>query len=120
MFAFFKNLHIDLNVAIEKRESFDAVTDRETISVQNIDFFDVSIDKNSDENIERINDTLFERSRTTFDASIERDKIFDDVENEKIIDRDDEKDDEIIDSNDETEKIENETTNCSTSFDFFA
>ena len=72
MLAFFENLHIDLNVAIERRESFDATTDRETISVQNIDFLDVAIDKNFD-------DTLSERSRTTSDVEIERDRNFDDV-----------------------------------------
>ena len=72
MFAFFKNLHINLNVAIEKRENFDAMTDRETISVQNIDFFDVSIDKKSDEISEKIiNDSITN---------------FDDAKNEKIID----------------------------------
>ena len=45
MFTFFNDLHIDLNVVIEKRENFDATTDRETISVQNIDFFYVAIDE---------------------------------------------------------------------------
>ena len=102
MFAFFKDLHINLSVAIEKRESFDATIDRETISVQNIDFFDVAIDE--------IDDMLSERSRTISDASIERNKNFDDVEDEKIIDRDDEKDDETEEINDFDSKA-NETTN---------
>ncbi|KAG7007442.1 hypothetical protein G7Y79_00010g029430 [Physcia stellaris] len=104
-FAFFENLHTDLSVAIERRENFDATIDREAISVQNIDFRDVAIDKNFDafskENV------LSERSRTISDVNIERDGNFDDVSTEKIIDRDDEK-----------EEIENfdskadETTNC--------
>ena len=84
MFAFFKNLHINLNVAIEKRENFDATTNRETISVQNIDFFDVAIDKNS-ENVSKKN-AFFERSRTISNANIEKNKNFDDVNDEKIID----------------------------------
>ena len=75
MFAFFNDLHIDLSVAIERRESFDAVIDRETISVQNIDFLDVAIDKNSEDVSEEV------ASETTTD--------FDDVNDEKIIDRDD-------------------------------
>ena len=107
-FAFFKNLHIDLNVAIERRENFDATIDFETISVQNIDFLDVAIDKNSDENSEEViddstidfDDTFFERSRTISDANIERDKSFD------------EKNEKITDSDDETEEVKNETTNC--------
>ncbi|KAG6994197.1 hypothetical protein G7Y79_00046g082480 [Physcia stellaris] len=98
-FAFFNDLHIDLDVAIGRRENFDAIIERDAISVQDIDFFDVAIDKNSDENSEEItddsiidfDDTLSERSRTSSDVNIERDKIFDDVENEKITDRDDEK-----------------------------
>ena len=93
MLAFFKNLHIDLNVAIERRENFDAIN-RETISVQNIDFFDVAIDE--------INDTLSENSRTHFDVEIERDKSFDDVNDEKIIDRNDETDDSEICAENET------------------
>ena len=97
-----------MNVAIERRKSFDA-TDRETISAQNIGFFDVAIDKK--ECSVKVNDTLSERSRTISDVEIARDKSFDDVSDEKIIDRDDEEDDE-------TEKVENfdskadETTNC--------
>ena len=62
MFAFFNDLHINLNVAIEKRKSFDA-TDREIIFVQNIDFFDVAIDKNFDKNSEKVVDD----STTNFD-----------------------------------------------------
>ena len=109
MFAFFNDLHIDLNIAIEKRENFDA-TDRETISVQDIDFLDVATDKNFDEviddSITDFDDALFERSRTISDASIERNKSFDDEKNEKVIDRNDEtKDEKIIDSK------ANETTN---------
>ena len=83
MFAFFDDMHIDLNVAIEKRENFDAIIERETISVQNIDFFDVAFDK--------INNMLFERSRTISDANIEKNENFDNVENEKMIDRNNEK-----------------------------
>ena len=83
MFAFSKDLHINLSVAIGKRENFDAVTDRETIFAQNIDFFDVAIDE--------INDMLSERSRTISDVEIARDKSFDEMKNdekdEKIIDR---------------------------------
>ena len=83
-----------MNVAIGKRENFDATTDRETISVQDIDFFGVAIDE--------IDDMFSERSRTISDANIERNKSFDDVENEEIIDRDG-----------ETNEVENEIT-CST------
>ena len=84
MFAFFKNLHIDLNVAIEKRENFDAMIERDVISVQNIDFFDVAID----ENFEKISqkDVLFERSRTISDANIEKDINFDEMRNDEMID----------------------------------
>ena len=120
MFAFFENLHIDLNVAIEKRENFDATIDFETISVQNIDFRDVAIDKNSDAISKK--DVLFECSRTISDASIERNRSFDDVSAEKIIDRDDEKNDEKdeIDRDDETDEInfdfeicaKNDTIDC--------
>ena len=35
---------IDFNVNIERRENFDATIDREIISTQNINFFDVAID----------------------------------------------------------------------------
>ena len=99
MFAFFNDLHIYLNVAIEKRKNFDTMTSRETISVQNIDFLDVAIDE--------INNTFSERSRTVSDINIEKDKIFDDEKDEKMIDRNDEtKNEKIIDSK------TNETTNC--------
>ena len=91
------NLRIDLNVAIEKRKNLNATIVRETIFVQNIDFFDVSIDKNSDKKviddvITKFDNTFFERSRTIFDTNIEKNINFDDVTNEKIIDRNDEKD----------------------------
>ena len=112
MFAFFNDLHIDLNVAIERRENFDATTDRETISVQNIDFFDVAIDE--------IDDMLSERSRTISDANIEKNKNFDDDENEKITDRDDEKDDETEKIKDETIDFEICKKSETTVFDFFA
>ena len=108
---FFINLHIDLNVAIEKRKNFDATIDRETISVQNIDFRDVAIDEisekiTSDSTVDfddEKNDTFSERSRTFSDVKIERNKNFDDEKDEKIIDRNDEKD---FDSKTD------ETTNC--------
>ena len=107
-----------MNVVIEKRKNFDAIIERDVISVQNIDFFDIAIDKNSDENFEKIidnsiidfDDTFFERSRTNSDTNIEKDKTFDNVENEKIIDRNDEKNDEIKKINDFDSKT-NETTN---------
>ena len=98
MFAFFNDLHIDLNVAIEKREDFDATIDRETISVQNIDFLDVATEKKSEKIFERVtndaiidfddekNDTFSERSRTISDVNIEKNEIFDKTKNEKIID----------------------------------
>ena len=73
MFAFFNILHIDLNVAMRKRKNLNTTIDRETISVQNIDFFDVAIDEK--------NDTFFERSRTISDANIEKNKNFDNVKN---------------------------------------
>ena len=80
---FFIVIYVDLNVAIEKRKNFDTRIDRETIFVQDIDFFDVAID-------EKFDDTFFENSRTTSDVKFERDKNFDDVNDEKIIDRNDE------------------------------
>ena len=82
MFTFFNDLHIDLDVAIGRRENFDATIDRETISAQDIGFFGVAIDE--------INDMFSERSRTISDIEIARDKSFDEI-------RDDEKDEEIID-----------------------
>ena len=104
MLAFFNDLHIDLDVAIGKRENFDAMTSREAISAQDIDFLDVAIDE--------INDIFSERSRTISDANIERDMSFDDVNDEKIIDRDDVKD---FDSKTD------ETIDCDEAdFDFFA
>ena len=101
MLAFFKNLHIDLNVAIERRENFDA-TNLETISAHDIDFLDVAI--------EEIDDTLSESSRTHSDVEIERDKSFDDVSDEKIIDRNDETDDSEICA--ESEKIDFDFLTC--------
>ena len=101
MFAFFKNLHIDLNVAIEKRKNLNATMSRETIFVQDIDFFDVAIDEKIDENSEKItNDSIID---------------FDDVNNE-MIDRNDE-------TNDETKKINFDSEICAKNeivFDFFA
>ena len=81
MFAFFNDLHIDLNVAIEKRENFDTTTDRETIFVQNIDFFDVA-----NVAIDRINDTFSERFRTISDVEISRNENFDDEKENEMID----------------------------------
>ena len=116
MFAFFNDLHIDLSVAIEKRENFDATIDRETISVQNIDFFDVA-----DVAIDDENDTFSERSRTTSDVEIERNKSFDDVKDvtdDSTTNFDDENDEKIIDRDDETENFDSKTdettnsTNC--------
>ena len=85
-------MHIHLNVAIEKRKNFDATTDRETIFVQNIDFFDVAIDEKSDEILKKIiddsitdfDDTFSERSRTMSDVKIAKNKNFDDEKNENI------------------------------------
>ena len=84
MFAFFNDLHINLNVAIEKRENFDAIIERDAIFVQNIDFRDVAIDKNSEE-ISKEN-VFSERSRTISCVNIEKDKSFDDEKDEKMID----------------------------------
>ena len=42
--AIFVHLIVDFDVKIEKRDDFDATTERETISIQNNDFFDVAID----------------------------------------------------------------------------
>ena len=55
--------------------------DRKTIFVQNINFFDILIDEK--------NDTFFKRSRIIFDTNIKKNKNFNDVKNEKIIDRND-------------------------------
>ena len=55
-------------------------------------------------------DTFSEHSRTISDVNIEKNKNFDDVTSEKIIDRNDEK-------NDETEKI-NDIDCCESNFDF--
>ena len=102
MFTFFNDLHIDLNVAIEKRENFDA-TDRETIFVQDIDFFDVAIDENSE--------TISKKNSEKIEVIDDSTTNFDDV-------KDDEKDDEIIDRNDV--KDFDSKTNEITNFDFFA
>ena len=45
--GFFKVLHIDLGVAIERRENFGA-TGREAISAQDIGFLGVATDKDSE------------------------------------------------------------------------
>ena len=44
-------MHIDivLDAKTEKRDDFDAMTERETISTQNIDFFDVANGINENE-----------------------------------------------------------------------
>ena len=75
------------------------MTDREIISVQIIDFFDVSIDKNSEDVSQEdvINDSTIN---------------FDNARDEKIIESNDEKDDEMIDRED----VKDETTDLS----FFA
>ena len=78
MFAFFNDLYINLNVVIEKRKNFDA-TNREIISVQNFDLFDVAIN-------EKIDNTFFERSRTISNVKIEKNKNFDDEKNDEMID----------------------------------
>ena len=46
--AIFAIFDTRFNVEIEKRENFDAMTERETISIQNVDFFDVVIDAIND------------------------------------------------------------------------
>ena len=94
MLAFFKSLHIDLNVAIERRKNLNATIDRETICAQNIDFFDVAIDENSEE--------------------ISKE----DVTSVKITDFDEKKNEKIIDSESEADEIdfeicnENEAIDC--------
>ena len=90
-FVFFENLHIDLNVVIEKRKNFDAMIDRETIFVQNIDFFDIAIDKNFDKNFKKIIDnsiidfdnTFSKRSRIIFNVKIAKNKNFDKMKNDE-------------------------------------
>ena len=104
MFAFFENLHIDLNVAIERRENFDATTGRETISAQDIDFFDVAVDEKSDEISKKV---VVSDSTTDFD----------DVENDK--------EDEIDRNDEENESIDCFEANfdseiCAKIFDFFS
>ena len=107
MLAFFNDLHIDLNVAIERRESLNATIDRATSSAQDIDFLDVAIDKKGD--------TLSERSRTISDVEIARDKSLDEVRDEDVIDWDGETE-EVGDIDSDEICAENETTD----FDFFA
>ena len=75
--------------------------ERDVIFVQNIDFFDVSIDKNS----ENVSKKFFENIKITDDATTN----FDDVTNEKIIDRKNEKD--FDSKTNETNEIKNEITN---------
>ncbi|KAG6997643.1 hypothetical protein G7Y79_00039g076050 [Physcia stellaris] len=72
------SLHIDLDVAIGRREGFGATTGRETISAQDIGFLGVATDE--------VDDTLSERSRTISGVEIARDKSFDDAGDEKMID----------------------------------
>ena len=50
--AIFVHIDIDLNVAIEKRDDFDAMIEREIIFVQNIVFFDVANDENTFSNVD--------------------------------------------------------------------
>ena len=71
-------LYADLGVAIGRREGFGAVTDREAISAQDIDFRGVATDE--------VDDTLSERSRTHSGVEIERDKSFGDEGDDEVID----------------------------------
>ncbi|KAG6994009.1 hypothetical protein G7Y79_00048g084050 [Physcia stellaris] len=86
--GFSKALLIDLGVAIGKREGFGATTGREAISAQDIDFFGVAIDEDSEKISEEC--VLSERSFTISGAGIERGMTFDDVAGEEVIDRGDE------------------------------
>ena len=54
----FNAFDIDLNAKIEKRDDFDATTERETISVQNICFFDVAKEISKNEIFEIIFDEI--------------------------------------------------------------
>ena len=84
-------MHIDLNIAIEKRKNFDATIDFETIFVQNIDFFDVAIDEIFEKNFEKIiNDLIIN---------------FDEIKNDEI--------------NNETNDFEICAKNETIDFDFF-
>ena len=85
MLAFSEDLHTDLGVAIGRREGFGAVTGREAISAQDIGFFGVATDKDSEGVSEE--GVLFERSRTISGAGIERGRSFGDVGAEKVTDR---------------------------------
>ena len=97
-FAFFENLHIDLSVAIERRENLNATMNRETISAQDIDFFDVAIDNDSEkvskENSEKVSKKSFEK--VTSDSTTN----FDDARN-----------DEMIDSDEKIDEMRNEIAN---------
>ena len=69
--AIFVHVDIDFNVEIERRENFDAMIEREIISIQNIDFFDVAsvfdvISKN--ENFEFVFDELKENVKINVDS----------------------------------------------------
>ena len=46
--TFFNVFDIDFDENIERRENFDEIIDRETISAQNIDFFDVDVARDVD------------------------------------------------------------------------
>ena len=66
-----------LSAEIEKRDDFDATTERETISIQNIDFFDVATDAVSD-CFDVVDDVAKKVSRSEF-FEITSEEIIDDV-----------------------------------------
>ena len=71
------HVRIDFDVEIEKRENFSAMTERETISTQNIDFLDVAIDVTNDVSENEIFETIFDE--ITDDVSIDVDSLRDKI-----------------------------------------
>ena len=111
---------IRFDVKIEKRESFDATIERETISAQNIDFFDVSIDAISDcfDVVNDVNENenfVIDSEELIDDVNIETDSLDENVANDvdiAIIAFDD-----LIDSTDDCFDVKKEINIAIIAFD---
>ena len=77
--AVFVHVDIDFDVNIEKREDFDALTERETISIQNIDLLDVAIDVDIDvtNEIKKNELSMIDSEWLTDDVNINADSLDD-------------------------------------------
>ena len=85
--AIFVHLNVDFDVKIEKRDDFDATTEREIISIQNIHFLDVATDAISDcfDVIDDVNENenfVIDSERLIDDLNIETDSFDENVAND--------------------------------------